>query len=51
MDLIAKAVMGPGKYLRMAYAEDMEEIGRELKTLAEDRKELERYPAAETQTA
>jgi len=42
MDLIAKAVMGPGKYLRMAYAEDMEEIGRELKTLAEDRKELEK---------
>jgi hypothetical protein len=41
MEMLAKAVMGPGKYLHMAYAEDVDRIRKELKNLAVKKKELE----------
>lgn len=41
MDLLAKAVMGPGKYVAAAYGEDFESIRKELKNLAVKKKELE----------
>jgi septal ring factor EnvC (AmiA/AmiB activator) len=41
MELLAKAVIGPGKYLHMAYAEDIDRIRKELKILAVKKKELE----------
>jgi hypothetical protein len=41
LDLLAKALMGPGKYLPLAYGEDLDRIKKELKALAVKRKKLE----------
>lgn len=41
MEMLAKSVIGPGKYLHMAYPEDIDRIRKELKTLAVKKKELE----------
>jgi len=50
METLAKAVMGPGKYLHMAYAEDIDKIRKELKNLAVKKKELEQTFAGDTAT-
>ncbi|MFZ2455507.1 MAG: hypothetical protein WAX07_03420 [Candidatus Altiarchaeia archaeon] len=47
MDMLAKAVMGPGKYLHMAYAEDIDRVRKELKNLAVKKKELEETSGGE----
>jgi len=41
MEMLAKAVMGPGKYLHMAFPESIDKIRKELKRLAVKKKELE----------
>ncbi len=41
LDLLAKALMGPGKYLPLAYGEELDRIKKELRILAVKRKELE----------
>ena len=50
METLAKAVMGPGKYLHMAYAEDIDKIRKELKNLAVKKKELEQTTAVDNST-
>lgn len=40
LELLAKALIGPGKYLPLAYGEDLDRIKKELKALALKRKKL-----------
>jgi hypothetical protein len=50
IEMLAKAMIGPGKYLHMAYAEDIDRIRKELKKLAVKKKELEDTYEEDTST-